>query len=276
MKGWLDIMVIDFHTHIFPEKIADRALQKLASVVKQEPTMNGTIFGLQHSMEQSGVDLSVVLPIVTDPHQFSSIFRFAVQINKTLSQEGSARLVSLASVHPMDDLYREQLLLIKQEGFAGIKIHPNYQGLCISDIRYKRLLYAASELGLLVVTHAGYDPYTPTEEFCSPDMILDVLSDVAPEKFVLAHMGSNENYDEAEEKLVGKNVYLDTAYSITRIPPEQFARMVHRHGADKILFATDAPWASQADCVQILQKAALTDTEKNKIFSENARLLLGL
>ena len=104
-----------------------------------------------------------------------------------------------------------------------------------------RVIYAASELGLIITTHTGVDPYTTDETFCSPDMILRVLKEVAPPKLVLAHMGNNEHYDESEQKLCGQNVYLDTSYSIMHMPEEQFVRMVHRHGADKVLFATDAP-----------------------------------
>ncbi len=107
-------------------------------------------------------------------------------------------------------------------------------------------------------------------------MILDVLEDVAPENLILAHLGSNENYDEAEEKLCGRNVYLDTAYSITRVSEAQLIRMIRRHGADKILFATDCPWAEQKTCVDVLKKSALTDREKELILSKNAGRLLGI
>jgi hypothetical protein len=270
-------MVIDFHTHIFPDKVAAKAIPKLASVIRLAPSMDGTANGLMDSMEQSGVDVSVILPTVTDPHQFDSIIRFASFINETYSEKDGARLLSLAGVHPACDDYKEQLKLIKKEGFKGIKLHPNYQGFHFDDIRYMRLIYAASELDLCVLTHAGYDPYTPDEVFCSPDMILHVLDEVAPSKLILAHMGSNENYTESEEKLCGKNVFLDTAYSILHMEEEQLVRMIKRHGADKILFGTDAPWTSQKECVEkIHHLSGLSDDEKTRILSQNAADLLGI
>ena len=270
-------MIIDFHTHIFPDKVAAKAIPNLASVIHLEPSMNGTIDDLRDSMEKSGIDLSVVLPIVTSPHQYESILRFAVHVNETCSEGSGPRLLSLASVHPMADDYKAQLRQIRQEGFQGIKLHPNYQGLHFDDIRYMRLIAAACEQDLLILTHAGYDPYTPDEEFCTPDMALHVLDEVRPPKLILAHMGSNEFYDESEEKLCGMQVYFDTAYSILHMNETQFVRMVRKHGADRVLFGTDTPWTYQKECAQrLLSMEGLTDQEKQHILSGNAEKLLGL
>lgn len=269
-------MIIDFHTHIFPEKIAARTLDTLSATICLEPAMNGTDAGLLDSMERSGVDISVVQPVVTKPSQFDSILRFASHINEAYADRTDGRLISFAGIHPDDPDYSEHLALIRREGFTGVKLHPNYQGVFFSDIRYKRVIYAAQEQGLAVLTHAGYDPYTPDQEYCSPDMILDVLRDVAPEKLILAHLGNNEHYEETEEKLYGLNVYIDTAYSILRISAEQFRRIVQKHGADKILFGTDCPWADQKECIEKIESCGLDPESREMIFSGNARRILGL
>lgn len=270
-------MIIDFHTHIFPDKVAAKAIPRLASVIRLTPSMDGTADGLKASMEQGGVDISVVLPVVTDPHQFDSILRFASYINETECTAAGPRLISFAGIHPAADDYKAQLHLIAAEGFSGIKLHPNYQGMHFDDLRYLRLVYAASELGLSILVHTGDDPYTPGEIFCSPDMILSVLKETEPPKLILAHMGSNGNYDEAEAKLCGRNVYLDTAYSLMHMPEEQFVRMAHLHGADRLLFGTDAPWTSQKDCVEKLNSlTGLSAKEKQQILYENAAFLLGI
>lgn len=269
-------MIIDFHTHIFPHKVAPKALHKLASIIHLTPSMDGTDQGLLDSMEKSQVDVSLVLPVVTDPHQFDSILKFASYINETYSS-ASPRLISFAGIHPEADNYKEQLRTIAREGFRGIKLQPNYQGYVFDDVRYLRIIYAASELGLSILVHTGADPYTPDKIYCSPDMILHVLKETVPPRLILAHMGSNENYQEAEEKLCGQNVYLDTAYTLMHIQEEQFVRMVHLHGADKVLFGTDTPWTSQAECVKRIQAmAGLSQQEKEQILWQNASILLGI
>ena len=272
-------MVIDIHTHIFPDKIAEPALKKLSGIIGIEPGMNGTAEGLLASMEGAGIDTGVVLPVVTDVRQFDSIFRFAVLINETygyFTDRGAHnRLISLAGIHPDDPDLKDHLRLIAEEGFTGVKIHPNYQDVMFNDIRYKRLLSMTSELGLFVLVHTGWDPVTPGIDYCTPDMVLDVMKDVSPKDMVLAHLGCKENYTEAEEKLCGLDLYLDTAFSMVRVSEEQFARMVIKHGADKILFGTDAPWTHQDEAVRCLRENKLVSEEaKEMIFSENAAGLL--
>lgn len=270
-------MIIDFHTHIFPDKVAAKAIPKLASVIQIPPSMNGTITGLKASMEQAGVDLSIVLPVITDPAQFESIVRFAVQINEAFQTESGPQLLSFGSVHPASDHYKDELFLLKREGFRGLKVHPNYHGTHFDDIRYMRLLYTASELDLIVVAHTGYDPYTPDEIFCSPDMIVRVLDEVSPRNLVLAHMGNNEGYQESMAKLCGRDVYMDTSYSLMHMPEDLFTQMVHTHGADKVCFASDAPWTSQKEIAEKLQSlTCLSKEEKSMILSGNARRLLKL
>ena len=90
-------------------------------------------------------------------------------------------------------------------------------------------------------------------------------------------MGSNTNYEESLKKLCGQNVYLDTAYSILHMEEELLTRMIHSHGADKVLFATDSPWADQKACVEKIQTLpGLSVEEKKQILSGNAQYLLGI
>ena len=107
-------------------------------------------------------------------------------------------------------------------------------------------------------------------------MVRKLLDDVKPEKLVLAHMGGNEMWDEVEKYLVGQNVYFDTGVILDRMPEEQFLRMLHMHGADRILFGTDSPWAYQTKFVTLFDQISLTEEEKMAVFSENAKKLLGI
>ena len=71
-------MIIDFHTHMFPDKIAASTISYLAGIIEEShPYTDGTYESLKHVTEESGVDISIVLPIVTKPKQFDSINRFA-------------------------------------------------------------------------------------------------------------------------------------------------------------------------------------------------------
>ncbi|KMZ54951.1 amidohydrolase family protein [Dorea sp. D27] len=262
-------MTIDFHTHMFPDKIAKGTLRFLASVCHIEPYTDGTYEGLKASAIAAGVDISVALPIVTKPSQFESINRFAAE-----HQEG--RIVSFGSIHPDSHDYKHQLRQIKSMGMKGIKLHPDYQEVYFDDIRYKRIVDYASELGLIISVHAGQDPKCPEDVHCTPQMAAELIDEVHPEKLVLAHLGGNGQWDQVEEHLVGKHVYFDTGVVLGRISDDQFIRIARTHGSDKILFATDSPWAGQKEFISYLESMDLTEEEKRRISGENAMRILGL
>lgn len=262
-------MIIDFHTHIFPDKIAGRTLDYLSDIFGASPFADGTHTGLCDSMKKAGVDVSVSLPAVTKVSQVESINRFASAFT-----EGT--VISFGGIHPECENYKEILKEIKNLGLKGIKLHPDYQDTYFNDIRYKRIISYATELGLIISVHAGQDPKCPDNIHCTPTMAEEVLNEVEPEKLVLAHMGGNELWSEVEERLVGRNVYFDTGVILDRMPQEQFLRMVREHGADRIVFGTDSPWADQKKFVEILKEMPLEEEERNQIFAGTAVKLLGL
>ena len=49
-------MIIDFHTHIFPDKIAPSTMDKLCSASHTRPFSDGTADGLRASMRQAGIE----------------------------------------------------------------------------------------------------------------------------------------------------------------------------------------------------------------------------
>ena len=250
--------MIDFHTHIFPEKIADSTITHLSNVCHMDPFTNGKEEGILNSARNAGIKCSVLLPVATAPKQFDSIHRFALQF-----MEGE--LISFGGIHPDCDDYKEKLQWIKANGFKGIKLHPDYQNTYFNDIKYKRIISCATELDLIVVTHAGVDPiisYNP------------IYIKSSPKNLVLAHMGGNLMFDEVEARLVGRDVYFDTSYVLDKRNPWQLMRIMRNHGIDKILFATDSPWGGQKEFVEMLYKLPFTKEEREKIAYKNASALL--
>ena len=269
-------VVVDFHTHLFPEKIAEKTVAMLADRGGLAPHTNGTALDLIREMNEDGADLSIVLPVVTSPKQFDSIIRFAVKLNETY-QTGEKRILSFGGIHPMSGHYKEELKELKQLGFLGIKLHPDYQdGVYFDDMRYKRIVDAASDLGLIVSVHTGVDVGLPDPVRCTPQMALSVIRDVHPPKLVLAHLGGWKCWDEVEELLVGEDVYFDTAVAFGFCPEEQMLRIIRNHGADRILFATDSPWSGQRQSLKALNGLGVTKEEKEKICYKNAYHLLGI
>ncbi|MDO4650395.1 MAG: amidohydrolase family protein, partial [Eubacteriales bacterium] len=246
-------MVIDFHTHTFPDKIAEKTIATLEKTGGVPAHRNGTVSSLLESMERSGVDISVVLPVATSPRQVPTINRVSYELNR------KNNLYFSGAIHPDCEDVEGILDEIKAHGLFGIKLHPDYQGVYFNDDRYLRILTEAAKRDLYILTHAGRDVAFPNDIHCTPDHVLDVLrqtGDLLNGKLILAHMGACEQPREVLEKLVGRDIYFDTAFVLDRYIPE-VKEIIRLHGADKILFATDTPWGDQKHFVEVFKTLCL-------------------
>lgn len=261
--------IIDFHTHAFPDKIAGKTIELLSKKGGIPAHTDGTVEGLRTVLNDAGISLGVVLPVVTRSEQFESITRFAAQIN-----EEENKLLSFGGIHPDTTDYKKELKTLSDLGFRGIKLHPDYQGVYFDDIRYLRIIEYASELGLIIITHAGVDIGFPDTVRCTPERALKVLREVKPEKLVLAHCGGWRLWDEVMEKLAGEPVYMDTAYSMGHIPEGLFVKLCRTHGVEKMLFATDCPWGNPKQDLEVFLSMSLTEEEQEMILHRNAERLL--
>ena len=282
-------MIIDIHTHTFPDKIAAATLDKLKHLSHTIPFTDGTAAGLAASMARAGVDRSVVMPVATSPRQVPHVNDASARMNELGAQTG---LLSFGCMHPDFDGWKEELARVRDLGLKGIKLHPQYQDTDFDDPRYLRILDRCGELGLVVLTHAGLDIGMPGKDNCAPEMVARALEQVGPVKLVLAHMGGWRQWDRVEALLPGTGVYLDTSFSLGEITPlddghyrpedlplldeAAFLRMVRRFGPDRILFGTDSPWDDQETALARLRALPLEPAELEAILGGNAKRLLGI
>lgn len=269
-------MIIDFHTHIFPDKIAQKTIDLLAHSGNTQPFSDGTADGLIQRLKEACVDLAVILPVMTNPAQFESVNRFAAEINRRFANE-TPRLLSFAGIHPRCENLEQKMEEIAQNGFLGVKIHPDYQDTFITDEAYLQILRAAVKHDLIVVTHAGVDgAYRDRPVRCPPKLVKQLIRQVPDAKLVLAHCGGNEMFDDVLETLCGENIYFDTAYVLRYIGKETFFKLLEKHGEDRILFATDSPWSNIKEDIARLQSFHLQKSTEEKLLCENAKKLLGI
>ena len=221
-------------------------------------------------MAEAGVDLAVSLPVLTSPSQFESVNRFAKEINNSYKN-----VISFGGIHPLSEDIEGKMKFLKENGFKGVKIHPDYQGEYITHPGYIKILECARELDLVVVTHAGVDcGFLGEPVKCTPALTKKLIKKVPGAKLVLAHLGGNEMVSEVLDTLVGMDVYFDTAYVLRFTDEKTFKEIVKKHGSDKILFATDSPWSDIKNDVAILKSFNLDKETEEKILSKNASRLL--
>lgn len=270
--------VIDFHAHAFPDALAPRAIAQLtinAAASGYMPMTDGTTKGLIHSMDNAGISRSVVCNIATNPRQMEKVNEFA------LSLKNHPRFIPLGSVHPNASYENMEAALntLKEGGIPGIKIHPDYMNTEIDSSAFTPVFELCARLGLLVVTHAGFDPVQPEHMHCTPDMVLRVMDRHPTLKLVVAHTGGFACESEVLDKLCGAPVWLDTSLSALRMikHPEQgllCSEILRKHDPDRILFATDTPWSDPIQEMAFIESLGLGALAVDRIFHGNAVDLL--
>jgi len=263
-------MLIDFHAHCFPDSIGPKAMEKLSyNSGGLSPHTDGTVSGLKRSMQEQGVDLSVVLHIATNTHQQKKVNDFAASIHN------GTDIISFGSVHPDSPDVMEELERIKSLGLPGIKFHPDYQGFLVDDPKMKAIYHKISDLGLITVFHAGLDYGFPPPYCCTPQRLCTALS-WFDSPVVAAHWGGCGLGEDVLAHLCGSEIYFDTSFGFGTMPKYYAAKILETHGADKVLFGTDIPWHTAGMELRLLSTLGLSQEETEKITCKNAQKLLHL
>ncbi len=259
-----------------PDGLAPRALSALRSGIREvsgieiEPATDFTYGGLVRAAKAAGVDRSVVLPVATKPGQAEKINSSARETEK--KADGS--VVIFAAVHPADEHYENLMPRLAASGFAGIKLHPEFQSEYFDSDRMIRLLTAARDSGLTVVTHAGADIGIRPPVHGGPERLARALDRVPGLCLVAAHLGGWMMWDAVAAFLCGLPLYFDTSFLSGFIEPSRLRDIVRLHGPGRVLFGSDSPWESPSSALALLRSSGLSAGEIDKITSTNAEKLL--
>jgi predicted TIM-barrel fold metal-dependent hydrolase len=263
-------MLIDFHTHAFPDIISKKAMDKLSYAGGGlEPQGDGTISSLKYEMEKDGVDISVVLSIATNPKQQMNVNNFAKEINDEKS------IFAFGSVHPDADDALDELERIKSMGLKGVKLHPEYQKFYADDEKMKPIYKKISSLGLITVFHSGYDYGYAPPYHCMPDNLLGALK-WFDSPVIAAHWGGLNCGIEVIKKLCGKDVWFDLSFGYGIMPKSVAQKIIDKHSKDRLLFASDTPWHRPEWEMRLIETLDISDDDKEKIYYKNALKLLGI
>ncbi len=260
--------IIDFHTHAFPDELAERAMSHLQKEGNVKAYLDGRVSSLLESMDRSGIQKSIVCSIATKPTQFNSILEWSRNIR-------SDRIIPFPSIHPADGDSRKRLKIIKDEGLKGIKLHPYYQNFYIDDSFLFPLYEEIIKNDLIVVMHTGYDFAFPRIPMADPEKILKVKERFPELKLVTTHLGSWDDWDNVEKYIIGKEIYMEISFSLDFLNKERARQLILKHPSGFILFGTDSPWTDQGKTLALLKGLELPEEIERAILRENALRLLG-
>ena len=270
-------MFIDFHVHIFPDSLAERAVAALAESSGLRPVCAADKRSMAEYMRANGAERIVCQNIAVSPRTMHSVNDFAIA-------SADDFVVPFGSVHPDGD-WKPELERLAAAGIRGIKFHPEYQDFFIDDEKCLPVYEEVCRLGFIMLFHCGVDlAYRPPWK-ASPARIENVARRFRGAKIVAAHLGGFTEPEEVKAHLSGLGLYADLAaagsgfdtpglpYTLTGA---YLKDMISIYGTDHVLFATDCPWESPASGLKALELAELTAEQREDILHRNAERLLGL
>lgn len=258
--------IIDMHTHIFPDKVAAKAVAATGKYYGVQMYRSGTV----EDLLESGRRISVSKYIV---HSSATIARQVRAINDYVSsvQVSNPELIGFATLHPgLEDVQGEVSRIISM-GLKGVKLHPDFQNFAIDD-EDMMPIYEALEGRLPVLIHMG----DVNSDASSPVRLARILDKFPRLVVIAAHFGGYQMWDLSCEHLIGKRLYMDTSSSLAFISPTKATDMIRRHGVDKMLFGSDYPMWDHKEELERFLRLELTEEERRAILFSNAKRLLSL
>lgn len=264
-------MVIDFHTHIFPDKIAQQAVARLAEESGEyQPKTDGTLKSLLASMDKADIALSVVANIATRPAQTLPILEFCKHIQ-------SERIHPLISLHPGNSRDEAESVLSQAAslGIRGVKLHPMYQGFTIDDQSMFSLYQMIGHFGMFVIFHTGLDIAFPGNLQADVERIKNLSKEFPGLVIVTTHVGGWRQWDRAG--MLGRlpNVYTETSMTMPEMDDRDFLKLLAQFDVDRVLFGSDSPWTDQKEMLERTLRLDIPDVRKEKLLNKNAGVLLG-
>lgn len=256
--------IIDFHTHIFPEAVARKAVAQVGNHYHLKMRGTGTVDDLLESAVRSNIDYVVFHSTATKASQVRNI-------NEWVASKAGGKLIGFGTLHPDMDDVEEEFERILALGLKGIKLHPDFQGFDADDPRMDRIYTAISDRVPLLI-HAGDENLDSS----SPQRLAHVIDKFPKLIMVAAHLGGHKQWEEALDYLVGRNLYLDTSSALQFMDIEKANKIIRLHGTNKVVFGTDYPITYHDRELEDFYRLDLNDREREDILFNNAARLLNI
>lgn len=261
--------IIDTHCHIYPEKIAAKAVAGTDTFYDTVAKCDGTAGSLLRINTEEGIDHTLVQSVATTPKQVNSINTFIA--GTVAASDG--RFTGLGTLHPDSEDQRADVRHLVDLGLKGVKLHPDIQKFKIDDYRCLRIYELCEEFGLPILMHTGDKRY----DFSNTNRLIPILETYTNLTIIGAHLGGWSLWEEASLELAGiPNLYVDCSSTMYWVPLDKTAEIIRRYGADRVLFGTDYPMWHPKDELRMFFDLGLSDDEMRLILSENAKKLYKL
>lgn len=258
--------VVDCHCHIYPAKIAERAVKGVGDFYQiHMDARGGTAAALVADSAPAPITHHLVHSVATRPEQVRSI-------NDFIAAECAAdpHLIGFMTLHqdmddPLAEIERAQGL-----GLAGVKLHPDTQRVDMDDPRLMRI-YETIEGRLPLLMHCGDYRY----DYSHPRRMRRILDEFPRLVVNAAHFGGWSIFDVAVEYLEDARCFMDVSSSMAFIGDRRTAELIRLYGTDRIMFGSDFPMWNPADEYARFAALPFSAAELEAMTWHNAERFLG-
>ena len=259
--------IIDIHTHIYPNKIAQKATDSIRDFYLLDGSnMDGTVEMLLQRGKQAGISRYVVLPVSNAPNRVHSINEFLLEQTRLHDN-----FIGFGTVHADMENISDEVDWILGNGLKGIKMHPDSQRFPIDDLRLFPV-YDAIQGKIPVLLHMGDQRYN----YSHPVRLRRIL-DIFPQlEVIAAHFGGYSMFHTARELLWDTDCVFDISSAMMFMERGEAERYIHSYGAERMAYGTDYPLWDPVKEVQRFQQLNLTAREFDQIAHKTAERILKL
>ena len=256
--------IADIHTHIFPEKLAERASQSIGAFYGVQIEREADMPCLIAQQAQAGISRCVVSNSATTAKQVANANTFLAA-----AVQGHPGCLAFGTIYPGMDGYEDELDRMLELGLRGIKIHPDFQRLAIDDEHGIDTYRAIARRGLPVLFHMGDDRY----DLSSPQRLTNLLRRVPDLQVVAAHFGGWNIWPQALAHPQPECVLFDTSSTLGMTDRDTVLRLIDQIGPERLLFGTDFPmWSPQEELARFFSLNLGADANEKILYGNFMKL----
>ena len=261
--------IVDAHCHVYPDKIAERAVEGTSRFYGVGFALDGRESTLRSVGAESGVDHFVIQSVATSPKQVRSINEFIAQT----VENGGGVFTGLGTLHPDSPDIAGDVSHLIGLGLRGVKLHPDIQQFKIDDYRCLKIYEQCEANGLPVLMHTGDKRY----DYSNPNRLIPILDIYTGLTVIGAHLGGWSIWEDAVRQLRGKpNLWFDCSSTFSWVETDKVKELILELGCDRVMFGTDYPMWHPARELEKFFAMGLTDEQNEQILCRNAMKLFGI
>lgn len=258
--------VIDCHCHIYPEKIAGRAVQSVGD------------FYLIHMDESEGTGEGLLAACADSPITHYVVHSVAVKasnvqhINDYIASQCAAHpeFIGFATMHQDFEDPEAEIERAISLGLRGLKLHPDTQMVNMDDPRLMRV-YEIIEGRLPLIVHTGDYRY----DYSHPRRLKNILRTFPNLVVDAAHYGGWSIPEQGYDNLHDENLFIDISSSMQFLGARRSRELIEMWGTERVLFGSDFPMWSPVDEYNTFMSLGFTDDECENMLWHNCERFLG-